>query len=69
MDRVEETTPDDNAALLEFYACPECGRKLALFWEMTGQGATKDTQEWVEREVARRGAFFPQDYMAGRFRR
>lgn len=68
MERIEEASPDSGAAVVEFYAC-QCGRKLALFWEMTGEGATKDTQDWVEREIARRGSFFPSDHTANRFGR
>lgn len=50
--------------LLDFYRCvgPDCGRKVALWWELTGQGMKPGQQSWVEREVARKGAFFPSDY-------
>lgn len=64
--RQHEQAHPDGSAHLEFYACNGCGRKLALFWEMTGQGASPETQSWVEREVAIRGAFFPNDIRPSR---
>lgn len=62
MKRQEEVTHPDGAAYLEFYACPADGRKLVLWWELTGGGVTPEQRSWVEKEVARRGSFFPSDY-------
>lgn len=48
---------------IELYQCvdAECARKAALMYE-PGGGLTEDQKTFVEREVARLGAFFPSDY-------
>lgn len=48
---------------IELYQCVdvECARKAALMYE-PGGGLTDDQQTFIEREVARLGAFFPSDY-------
>lgn len=66
MDRVEVVT-QDNGPRIELYKCsdPECARKAALIYE-PGTGLSSDQRSWVEREVARLGAFFPHDYTGNR---
>lgn len=51
---------------IEMYQCPRAGCELraALCFEAVG-GNTDDQQNWVEREIARKGSFFPQDYIGG----
>ena len=59
-----EVVPHPNGAVhLEFYACSSaaCGRRAAVLWELRGTLSDED-RTWVEREVARRGYFFPSDY-------
>lgn len=53
--------------VVEFYACQQegCGRRAAVTFEPDG-GLDAEQATWVEREVARRGAFFPADYGVGR---
>lgn len=52
---------------LEFYTCQADGcspLKFAVYWER-GDGLGPPEPGFVDREVARRGAFFPSDYQAG----
>lgn len=69
MRRVSEQANPDRSAHLEFYACQGCGRKLALWWELTGAEPSAEQRSWVEREVAAKGSFFPSDYAPRRFSR
>jgi hypothetical protein len=64
MTRVDRAPHPGAAIELDFYQCSvlTCGRKVALWWELTGKPLTADEMSWVEREVRRRGAFFPADY-------
>ena len=60
----EETiTQPSGGAIIEVYLCGSetCGRRAALVFEPQG-GLSEDQQTWVEREIGRRGAFFPSDY-------
>lgn len=64
---VEDVRHPDGQLFLQFYACPPadeggCARRVALWWELSGTGVSGEQQTWVEREVARRGHFFPSDY-------
>lgn len=63
MAATESVEHPGGAARVEAYAC-ECGRKAVVMFEHKG-GLTEDEQGWVEREVARRGSFFPGDYGGG----
>lgn len=49
---------------MEFYRCGkvECGRKAVVIYE-PATGMDHDTRSWVDKEIARRGAFFPGDYV------
>lgn len=48
---------------IELYQCVDasCGRKAVLMFEPKG-GLSADQRGFVEREIARHGAFFPSDY-------
>lgn len=61
---------DGNPLALDLYRCPTdgCGRKFVGIFEPEG-GLTAEQGTWVEREVMRLGAFFPQDYSGPRGRR
>lgn len=48
------------------YKCEACGRKAALILEPATGAMTDSQKSWVEREVARHGAFFPSDYTGSR---
>lgn len=63
MTRVGTKDHPDGTQHLEFYQCTatECARRVCLWWELTGR-PTEEQRSWVEREVARNGAFFPSDY-------
>lgn len=64
-----ETVSQDNGPRIELYQCSGgCGRKAALIHE-PGGGLTEDQKSFVEREVARLGAFFPADYLGPPSRR
>lgn len=52
------------AAQLEVYDCISCGRKAVISYELRGELSAEEAS-WVEREVGRRGAFFPSDYGGG----
>lgn len=62
-----EVVTQDNGPRIELYQCDdkECGRKAALMYE-PGGGLTSDQRSFVEKEVARLGAFFPHDYTGSR---
>lgn len=52
---------------IDMYRCPvdECARKAVLVHEPSG-GLAEDQRSFVEREIARHGAFFPSDYTGSR---
>ena len=54
-----ETTPR-----IEVLKCPTGHGKIACVFELTF-GGTAETEAFVQREIARRGAFFPSDYNRG----
>lgn len=56
----------DRGVEIDTYQCPdeECARKAVVVFEPPG-GLSEEDQSWVEREIARRGAFFPSDYRPG----
>jgi hypothetical protein len=58
--------PKGKGPTVEMYQCEGemCQRRAALIFEPEG-GLTDEDRSWVEREVARRGAFFPADYTGG----
>lgn len=58
-----EVVTQENGPRIELYKCPDqdCGRRAALMYE-PGGGLTESGRTFVEQEVARLGAFFPQDY-------
>lgn len=61
---VEQT---EQGPRMEFLKCatPQCaGGRVAVIFEMHGANARPE-EGFVEREVARRGAFFPSDYTGG----
>lgn len=62
MSRVQ-VVAQDKGPRIELYKCAndECARKAALVYE-PGTGLTQDQQTFIEREIARMGAFFPSDY-------
>ena len=51
---------------VEMFKCQsaDCGATAALMFEPIGGTAPEDAS-WVEREIARRGSFFPSDYTGG----
>lgn len=55
-------TPPKGGPVFHIFECPNdgCKRRAALIFEPIG-GMTDDERSWVEREVARRGSFFPSD--------
>lgn len=61
----EVVTPPKGGPTIEMYECgnDECKRRAALIFEPAG-GMGEDDRSFVEREVARRGAFFPSDFGA-----
>lgn len=63
MVRTEEFT--ENRVQFDIYQCPneECARKVCVIFEPAG-GLEPEEVPFLQREVARRGAFFPSD--AGR---
>lgn len=46
------------------YRCARCEIKAVVIFEPQG-GVNSDQESWVQREVAIRGSFFPQDYQVG----
>lgn len=60
------TPPTGTGPVIEMYQCPddECARRAAVIFEPAG-GMNDDDRSFVEREVARRGAFFPSDFGGG----
>ena len=51
---------------IDLYACAQgCSGKFAVIFELDG-AYVQPEPGFVEREVARRGAFFPADYAGGR---
>lgn len=57
------TPPKGSGPVIEMFQCPdeECARRAAVIFEPAG-GMSDDERSFVEREVARRGAFFPSDF-------
>ena len=67
----ETIEESDKGPRILLFKCADasCGRKVALIQE-PGQGMTQAQENWVIREVARSGAYFPSDGRApGRFGR
>lgn len=62
-DMVVETEIRDNNAEVDIFVCQNasCVARVAVIWEPEG-GYTEAQQTWIEREIARHGAFFPTDY-------
>jgi len=56
---IEQSESGPRIVLLQ---CPDasCGRKSALIQEPSS-GMTQESENWVMREVARSGAYFPSD--------
>lgn len=63
--RVEEMR--ENGVVVDLYKCQleDCGRKAVVIYEPSG-GYGEDQQTFIQREIARRGAFFPSDYTGNR---
>lgn len=63
---VAEEKESEDGPRVEVYQCErgDCGRRVAVVYEPAG-GMSEEQQSWVEREVARHGAFFPSDYRGG----
>lgn len=63
--RIEEMR--ENGVVVDLYKCQvaDCGRKVVIVFEPEG-GYSEDQQGFVQREIARRGAFFPSDYVGRR---
>lgn len=59
----EKVNHPGGSCRIEVYACP-CGRKAVIMFELAG-GLSVEEDDWVQREVARRGAFFPSDFSGG----
>jgi hypothetical protein len=59
----EEVPYPGQGPKLEVYECADeaCHRKAVILFE-PGGGLSDEERGWVEREVARRGAFFPSDF-------
>ena len=72
MERVRTVDKDDQSRPLhiEMYRCPDesCARKAVLMYEPLG-GLAEDQRSFVEREIARSGAFFPSDFTGSGGRR
>jgi hypothetical protein len=49
---------------VEVYQCQACKARQSLICEPVG-GLDDEQLSWVEREVERRGSFFPSDYGGG----
>lgn len=67
LERGEVIDQTDKNPRIDFYACPRegCqGNKIAVFFEVSGQHTHEPG--FVEREIARRGAFFPADFQGNR---
>ncbi len=62
-----EVVTQENGPRIELYKCEDnqCARKAALMYE-PGGGLTEEGKSFVEREVARMGAFFPHEYTGSR---
>lgn len=61
---MQETVQAPNQGpTIEMFACQRetCERKAAVVYEPEG-GLDLEAQSWVEREIARRGSFFPSDF-------
>lgn len=60
------TPPRGRGPTIQMFQCPaeECARRAAVIYEPAG-GLSEDDRSFVEREVARRGAFFPGEYTGG----
>lgn len=68
---VETIEQSDTGPKIVLWKCPDaaCQRKAALIQEPSN-GMTQEDENWVMREVARSGAYFPADGRApGRFGR
>lgn len=61
MERIE-TFREDRIAF-DAYKCPEptCAKNVGVIFEPDG-GFNEEERSFIEREIARRGAFFPSDY-------
>ena len=67
--RVDTVPQSDQGPRIEFYQClgADCagtGGKLAVLFEVDGAHAAPEPG-FVQREIARRGAFFPSDHTRG----
>lgn len=61
---MQETVQAPNhGPLIEMYLCPQeaCDRKAGVLYEPEG-GLDEAQTSWVDREIARRGSFFPTDW-------
>lgn len=60
---LQETVQQPKGATIEVYACAreECQLRAVVIFEIHG-GLSPEQQSWVEKEVARRGSFFPMDF-------
>lgn len=67
MVRVEVVAQSEQGPPLDCYQCPDdtCKRKAIVVFEPSG-GLSEKEATFVEREIARRGAFFPSDTTGGR---
>lgn len=62
--QMQETVQAPNKGpTIEMFECARegCQRKAAVVYEPEG-GLDEQAQTWVEREIARRGSFFPSDF-------
>lgn len=61
----EQESPEGLASgvKMETHQCPadHCGRKAVVVYE-PASGHSAESATWVEKEIARTGAFFPGDY-------
>jgi hypothetical protein len=66
LETVEQTADHPRMEFLQCQNPSGCsGGRLAVIYELSGDHAPVEPG-LVEREIARRGAFFPSDYNAGR---
>ena len=62
------TPQTDEGPRIDVYLCEACqAGKVAVLFELDGAHVAP-YEGWVQREVARRGAFFPSDYTRGGMR-
>jgi hypothetical protein len=57
----ETVVAPNQGPTIEMYLCARDDRKAAVVYEPEG-GLDEQAQSWVEREIARRGSFFPSDF-------